>query len=52
MRTVSGTQTERWRSPGEQTRTSTRPVAVTVVVVCAPSASPCRLVGFQPDVEW
>jgi hypothetical protein len=52
MRTVSGTQTEIWRPPGERTQTSTRPVAVTVVVVCAPSASPCRLVGVQPDVEW
>jgi hypothetical protein len=52
MRTVSGTQTETWRPPGEQTHTSTRPVAVTVVVVCAPSASPCRLVGVQPTVEW
>ena len=52
MRTVSGTQTETWRPPGEQTQTSTRPVAVTVVVVCAPSASPCRLVGVQPTVEW
>jgi len=52
LRTVSGTQTETWRSAGEQTQTSTRPVAVTVVVVCAPSASPCRLVGIQPTVEW
>jgi hypothetical protein len=52
MRTASGTQTETWRPPGEQTQTSTRPVAVTVVVVCAPSASPCRLVGVQPTVEW
>ena len=52
MRTVSGTQAETWRPPGEQTQTSTRPVAVTVVVVCPPSASPCRLVGVQPTVEW
>jgi hypothetical protein len=51
LRTVSGTQTETWHSPGQRTQTSTRPVAVTVVVVCAPS-SPCRLVGVQPTVEW
>lgn len=51
MRTVSGTQTDRWRAPGEQTQTSARPVAVTVAMACPPAASPCALIGVLPHVE-
>ena len=50
LRNVSGTQTESWRPPGQNTQTSARPVAVTVVLACSPVASPCRLVGIQPTV--
>jgi hypothetical protein len=51
MRSVSGTQTDRWRAPGEQPQTSVRPVAVTVAVACPPAASPCALIGVLPHVE-
>jgi hypothetical protein len=51
MRTVSGTQTEAWRSPETGTQTSTRPVAVTVAVACPPATSSCRLIGILPHVE-
>jgi hypothetical protein len=51
MRTVSGTQTEAWRSPDEDTQTSTRPVAVTVAMACPPAATPCRLIGILPHAE-
>jgi hypothetical protein len=50
LRNVSGTQTESWRPPGENAQTAVRPVAVTVVLACSPAASPCRLVGIQPNV--
>ncbi|MFW6034188.1 MAG: hypothetical protein ACOC9R_03550 [bacterium] len=51
MRTVSGTQTDRWRAPGEQAQSSARPVAVTVAMACPPAASPCALIGILPHVE-
>jgi len=51
MRTVSGIQTEAWHAPGEDTQTSTRPVAVTVAMACPPAATPCRLIGILPHVE-
>jgi hypothetical protein len=51
MRTVSGIQTDTWRVPGEDTQTSTRPVAVTVAMACPPAATPCRLIGILPHVE-
>lgn len=51
MRTVSGTQTDRWRAPGEQPQSSQRPVAVTVAMACPPAASPCALFGILPHVE-
>jgi hypothetical protein len=51
MRTVSGTQTDRWHAPGEQTQTTVRPVAVTVAIACPPAASPCALIGVLPHVE-
>ena len=51
LRTVSGTQTETWRGENDDTHTTRRPTAVTVTVVCAPAASPCRLIGIQPNVE-
>jgi hypothetical protein len=50
LRNVSGTQTETWHPPGENAQTAVRPVAVTVVLACSPAASPCRLVGIQPNV--
>ena len=50
LRNVSGTQAESWRPPGEDAQTSARPVAVTVVLACSPAASPCWLVGIQPNV--
>jgi hypothetical protein len=51
MRTVSGTQTDTWRAPGEDTQTSNRPVAVTVAMACPPATTPCRLIGILPHVE-
>jgi len=51
MRTVSGTQTDRWRAPGEQARSSVRPVTVTVALACPPAASPCALIGVLSHVE-
>jgi hypothetical protein len=51
MRTVSGIQTDTWRAPGEDTQTSTRPVAVTVAMACPPATTPCRLIGILPHVE-
>jgi hypothetical protein len=51
LRNVSGTQTESWRAPDEETETSTRPLAVTLTITCLPPESPCRLVGIQPNVE-
>jgi hypothetical protein len=51
MRTVSGTQTETWRAPGEPAQSSTRPVAVTVAMACPPAASQCALIGVLPHVE-
>jgi hypothetical protein len=51
MRTVSGTQTDTWRSPDDGTQTSTRPVAVTVAMACPPATTPCRLIGILPHVE-
>jgi hypothetical protein len=50
LRNVSGTQTETWHPPGQNTQTAARPVAVTVALACSPAASPCRLVGIQPNV--
>lgn len=50
-RNVSGIQTETWHAPDEDVQTSTRPVAVTVAVVCPPASSPCRLGGIYPSVE-
>ena len=50
-RNVSGTQTETWQAPGEDRASSSRPVAVTVAVVCPPASSPCRLGGIHPSVE-
>jgi hypothetical protein len=51
MRTVSGTQTETWRAPGEPAQSSTRPVAVTVAMACPPAAARCALIGVLPHVE-
>jgi hypothetical protein len=51
MRTVSGTQTEIWRAPGEPAQSSTRPVAVTVAMACPPAAARCALIGVLPHVE-
>jgi hypothetical protein len=51
LRTVTGTQTETWQPPDAAAQSSSRPVALTVVVACPPAASPCRLVGIQPSVE-
>ena len=51
LRNVSGTQTESWQAPDEETETSTRPLAVTLTIMCQPPDSPCRLVGIQPNVE-
>jgi hypothetical protein len=51
MRTVSGTQTETWKAPGEQAQTSNRPAAVTIAMACPPATSPCRLIGIGPHVE-
>jgi hypothetical protein len=50
LRNVSGMQIETWRPPGEATQITTREVAVTVALACSPAASPCRLVGIQPNV--
>jgi len=50
LRNVSGTLIETWRPPGEDAQTTTRIVAVTVALACSPAASPCRLVGIQPNV--
>jgi hypothetical protein len=50
LRNVSGTQTETWQAPGEDRASSSRPVAVTVAVVCPPASSPCRLGGIHPGV--
>jgi len=51
MRTVSGIQTDTWRVPGEDTQSSTRPVAVTVAMACPPATTACRLIGILPHVE-
>jgi hypothetical protein len=51
LRNVSGTQTETWRASDGSTQSSTREVAVTVGVACAPPASLCRLLSIQPNVE-
>ena len=51
LRTVSGTQAETWRDENGDTRTTRRDTALTVAVVCSPAASPCRLIGIQPNVE-
>lgn len=51
MRTVSGTRVETWRDEAGETQTTRTETAVTVTVVCAPAASPCRLIGIQPSVE-
>jgi hypothetical protein len=51
VRTVTGTQTETWHSSDGDALSSSRPVALSVVVACHPAASPCRLVGIQPTVE-
>jgi hypothetical protein len=51
LRNVSGTQTETWRASDGSMQSSTREVAVTVGVACAPPASLCRLLSIQPNVE-
>jgi hypothetical protein len=51
LRNVSGTQTETWRTPDGSTQSSTRDVAVTVGVACAPTGSQCHLLSIQPNVE-
>jgi hypothetical protein len=51
LRNVSGTQTETWRASDGSTQNSTREVAVTVGVACAPPTSLCRLLSIQPNVE-
>jgi hypothetical protein len=51
LRNVSGTQTETWHAPDEDSLSSGRRVAVTVGVACPPASSPCRLLSIQPNVE-
>jgi hypothetical protein len=51
MRTVSGTHTETWQTPGEQAQSSTRLAAVTVAMACPPATSPCQLIGIGSHVE-
>ena len=49
-RNVSGTQTETWHAPELDIQSSSRPVAVTVVMACPPATSLCHLVGIIPNV--
>lgn len=51
LRTVAGTRVESWRDEAGEKQTTRTETAVTVTVVCAPSSSPCRLVGIQPSLE-
>jgi hypothetical protein len=48
IRNVSGTQTETWRAQDEDEQSSTRPVTVSIGIVCPPATSPCRVVGIFP----
>lgn len=50
LRNVTGTQTETWLDENGDQRTSSRPVTVTVLVVCPPAAMPCALGGISPTV--